>query len=372
MKMRRTTTRIEIREEMDMAQLATSDLFLVGSVPVASDKPEDVMRLCGRTLGDRLFALPDGEVGERRMWIGGLGATTFSKHPDLEKAPEAGPFGAYRFKPGVTSISFKGYLPYADAAISSYYRFRDLRDAGELPAGLHFQVALPTPHAAIGGYFVQDWEMLHAAYHDAIVDDISRMLEEIPAEDLVIQWDYCTELCDTVGVDTDNREIDALWPWNPKGTTEQKFATHTAKEYIGPLTEGIPAEVLYGYHLCLGTWPKCPLTPVRDLTLVVRIANAIVANTPRRVDFVHLPMTKEADRQFCAPLTDLNIGEARVFLGLEWKDGRDAMLRRAKAAREFLPSFGISHYCGYGRDTVEQMPELLADLRAGADALSSR
>ena len=24
-------------------------------------------------------------------------------------------------------------------------------------------------------------------------------LEEIPAEDLVIQWDYCTELCDTVG-----------------------------------------------------------------------------------------------------------------------------------------------------------------------------
>ena len=249
-----------------MAQLASSDLFLVGSVPVASDKPEDVMRLCGRTLGDRLFALPDGEVGERRMWIGGLGATTFSKHPDLEKAPEAGPFGAYRFKPGVTSISFKGYLPYADAAISSYYRFRDLRDAGELPAGLHFQVALPTPHAAIGGYFVQDWEMLHAAYHDAIVDDISRMLEEIPAEDLVIQWDYCTELCDTVGVDTDNREIDALWPWNPKGTTEQKFATHTAKEYIAPLTEGIPAEVLYGYHLCLGTWPKCPLTPVRDLT----------------------------------------------------------------------------------------------------------
>ena len=34
-----------------MAQLASSNLFLVGSVPVASDQPEDVMRLCGRTLG---------------------------------------------------------------------------------------------------------------------------------------------------------------------------------------------------------------------------------------------------------------------------------------------------------------------------------
>ena len=105
------------------------------------------------------------------------------------------------------------------------------------------------------------------------------------------------------------------------------------------------------------------------MTLVVRMANAIVANTPRPVDFVHLPMTKEADRQFCAPLAGLDIGEARVFLGLEWKDGPDAMLRRAKAAREFLPSFGMSHFCGYGRDSVEQMPGLLEDLRAGADTL---
>jgi hypothetical protein len=132
------------------------------------------------------------------MWIGGLGATTFSKHPDLEHAKDLpGPFGAYRFKPGVTSVSFKGYLPYADAAISSYRRFRELRDAGELPTNIRFQVALPTPHAAIGGYFVRDWPMLQAAYHEAIVADIARMLEEIPAGDFAIQWDYCTEVCDT-------------------------------------------------------------------------------------------------------------------------------------------------------------------------------
>jgi len=54
-----------------------------------------------------------------------------------------------------------------------------------------------------------------------------------------------------------------------------------------------------------------------------------------------------------------------VFLGAEWKDGREALLRRVKAAREFLPSFGISHYCGYGRDTVERMPQLLDVIRAG-------
>ncbi len=330
------------------------------------------MRLCARILGDRLFALPDGEVGERRMWIGGLGATTFSKHPDLELDRSApGPFGAFRFKPGVTSVSFRGYLPYADAAISSYRPFRELRDAGVLPRDLRFQVALPTPHAAIGGYFTDKWPMLQAAYHDAVVHDITRMLKEIPAKDLAIQWDYCTEVCDTVGTATGNPEIDMLWPWNPKGTAEQKFAKHTAKEYIAPLVQGIPADVLYGYHMCLGTWPKCPLTPVRDLGLVVRMTNAIVANTPRKVDFVHLPITKDADRLFCAPLADLKVGNARVFLGLENKDGREAMLRRAEIARQFLPSFGISHYCGYGRDAIDQMPELLEDLRAGAAALSA-
>ena len=101
------------------------------------------------------------------------------------------------------------------------------------------------------------------------------------------------------------------------------------------------------------------------------MANAIVTNIPRRVDFVHLPMTKDADRTFCEPLADLDIGDARVFLGIEWKDGPHAMLRRPKTAREFSPSFGISHYCSYGRDSVEQMAELLEDLRAGADALGS-
>ena len=61
------------------------------------------------------------------------------------------------------------------------------------------------------------------------------------------------------------------------------------------------------------------------------------------------------------------------FVRVIWQESRfNALaLRRAKAAREFLPSFGVSHYCGYGRDTVEQMPELLDDLQAGADALSS-
>ena len=47
------------------------------------------------------------------------------------------------------------------------------------------------------------------------------------------------------------------------------------------------------------------------------------------------------------------------------------MIRRAEFAREYLPSFGISHYCGYGRDSEEAMPELLSVLRSGAEQLAS-
>ena len=51
--------------------------------------------------------------------------------------------------------------------------------------------------------------------------------------------------------------------------------------------------------------------------------------------------------------------------------GAEAILRRGRAAREFLPDFGISHYCGYGRDDCERIRELLQDLRDGADLLAA-
>jgi hypothetical protein len=358
-----------------MTQLGDSDIFLVGSVPVASDTSEEALRLCAKAVGDRVFALPDGEVGDRRMWIGGLGKTTFSKHPDLEPAPDiAGPFGAYRLKTGVTTISLTGYLPYADAALSSYGHFSNLRKSGAIAADVRFQVSLPTPHAAIGGYFgdtKREWPMLSRAYEKAIVADIARIVAGIPPSDLAIQWDYCTEICDIVGTDSGQRSLDKLWPWNPQGSAEEKFSQFTDASYVAPLAAQIPEQALLGYHICLGTWPQVPFASARDLSFVVRAANAIVRNTPRRIDFLHLPVVPTAGREFFAPLTKLEIRGARVFLGVEAKDGQDALLRRARAAREFLPSFGISHYCGYGRDAVDAMPALLGDLRAGADRLKA-
>jgi hypothetical protein len=94
-----------------------------------------------------------------------------------------------------------------------------------------------------------------------------------------------------------------------------------------------------------------------------------VANTPRRIDFVHVPVMPGADDHYFQALADLHIGDTSVFLGVELGDGVDAMCARAEIARQYRPDFGYAHYCGYGRDRPEDVPRLLDDLAAGAERL---
>lgn len=356
-------------------------VYMVGSMAVPTDTIEEAMQIAAEGLGEDLFALPDGEVGTRSVWVAGLGALTYYEHPQIDAQAEGlasvpgpfGPLGSCRIRPGADPVSLDGDLPYAPAALSSYENFRALKDQHAIPGDLRFQVALPTPHAAISPFFGEprDWPEMKRAYQQAITADIRRILEVVPADELSIQWDYCIELCDIVSAASGGRELAGrVMPWNPALSAEETFAGHTAPEYIAPMSDGLPAEVTFGYHFCLGTFPSFPTTPVADLDWVVRIANTVVRNTPRRVDFVHLPSMPDARREFFAPLANLDIGDVRVFLGIEQRDGVEGILARGHAAQEFLPEFGISHYCGYGRDDSSQIRQLLADLREGARRLA--
>ncbi len=361
-----------------MTDLRDAKCFLVGSMSVPTDTVEEAMGLAAEHLGDELSSVPDGEVGLRNYWVAGLGKLTFSRHPDIEEvdggfSSPLGPMGAHRIKDGTTVVGLEGYLPYADSAISSYEIFRGFKERGELAEDVRFHVAVPTPLAAVAPFFgdTEQWPAAKGAWQRAITGDIRRMVEAIPPDELAIQWDYCTEVCETIGAASGNRELNEFMPWYPQVSADQAFEQHTSAEYLEPLAEGIPDEVRFGYHVCLGTHPQAPTVATEDLGWVVRIANALVANTPRRVDFMHLPAIADADRDFFAPLADLEIGDARPFLGIGQRDGAEAIARRGQAAREFLPDFGISHYCGYGRDDSERIRELLSDLRQGAELLAA-
>src|SRR5262249_29141544 len=111
-------------------------VHLVGSIGL--DSVEEVFRTVGRSCGNRLSRVPDGEPGPRRLWVS-------FQYPFLRSSPylRPDPSGAVRktnkfpllcLAEGVDpdEVSF-GELGYAREARASYLDFCAARDRGELP-----------------------------------------------------------------------------------------------------------------------------------------------------------------------------------------------------------------------------------------------
>ncbi len=346
------------------------NVLLVGSMPFHD--PDEVFRACAAEIGAQVDGLPDGEVGPRTTWVGMLPELVLSGHPDLDEtlAPpgrrleqpdrnaNAGPvqdipgIWNFRVKPGV-AVRFDD-LRYGRFATESYAVFRRLRDEGVIPEGVRFQVSLPAPHSAIDGWFEDpaQWPELHAAYADGMRREIDRMLETIPAGDLVIQWDAAWEFVDMA---MGEKNFFAFWPTL---TTEQKFQRHAAQ--LDGLGDGIPDETLLGIHWCYGTWGGWPMTAMPDLGLCVRMSNEAKRRVGRRLDYVHMPVVRHPDDAFFAPLDDLEVGGTKIYLGLvHHTDSIEDFRRRRDLARRHLTAFGIGSVCGYGRVEPELLPEIL-------------
>ncbi|MDQ3661964.1 MAG: hypothetical protein M3454_13085 [Actinomycetota bacterium] len=358
-------------------------MLLVGSMPF--DTVEEVFRECGSILGDSLASLPDGEVGDRRNWTEYLALRTFALHEALEEVqrPKGGRIpvfldrsiasgGAldlegltwhFRLKPGVSELSFDD-LHYAAEAIDSYRIFRRLRSHGVIPAHVRFQVGFPASSSAIEEYFSEpgDWTTVKRAYESAVRCEIDRLLEVIPPNDLAIQYDFSNEV-----VDLAMGDVPAKY-WLPRQSWEEKFTRHT--ESLAQLWRGIPDETMLGYHWCYGTWGGWPRIAMPDLGLCVALSNEAVARSERRVDYVHMPVIRRAGAEFFAPLKDLDIGGAKVFLGLIHHDDEPETFRTQLAfAAAYLDDFGIAGPCGYGRVPSEELPKVMSTHAYSRDEL---
>jgi hypothetical protein len=343
------------------------NVMFTGGVP--GDCVEDVFRTLASAVGSRALAYPDGEINERRYWIGALKNTVWSRCEGLEMLPSEMPqaqeqemFPSVRFKERVSEVHLEGLLPYARDAIESYEIFQRLRADGVVDPNVRFQIAIPAALDAIALYFsdIEHWPALIRAWTSAMQDELRRVVEAIPAEDLVLQIDYCLEVALITGALAEHVH------WVTPEMTDEAFARYTSPEYLAPHLKGLPEDVMAGYHICLGTFPKWPRAPIDDIGLPVDLANAMSANSDRQVDFFHLPVMPDADERFFAPLERLGVGDASVYLGVECNDGLEAMQSRMSSARKFLDRFGVAHYCGYAFN-LEILPQLLSDLREGAD-----
>ena len=339
-----------------------SELLLVGSLP--ADTTEDALRAGSEMFSHLVFALPDGETGERRAWVGYERERLCRPHPGLElvqetESPGGVPHHAYetpvfRIRPGVNEIHWNSW-PRIDDAIASYGVFTKLRKAGVIPSHLRFQIGLPFPSSALNALkwnFAQDYLVADRAFEDLVVRELRRLTEAIPPADLAIQWDVCYEVLN----------IEGVIAWMGQGAWER---------FTGPvsrLTREIPEDALVGYHLCYGTFPDWPMYEARDMALLVRMANFAIANSGRTVDWIHMAgprYLRSEDERFFSPLADLKAHEARVYLGIVLPlDGASGLERRRATASKYLKDFGVALYCGFGRQPGKNGIETMREHRA--------
>jgi hypothetical protein len=331
------------------------------------------MRTVAPILGDLVIGLPDGEPGLRRMWVGAIAVRIWSKHPALQlvRAPRGAPglaagvpadyddFWIYRSRPGTRNLEIDT-LGYPQDAFASYDVFRRLRGEGVIPPGTRFQFGFPFPEDACREFTdnAADMELMVAGYLVALKRDIDSVCSRIPHDDLLLQWEVNWE---TLAI-----EHGDYLPGRPpldyrvNGDPMDRF-----RHYVSVLSSRVPETVKLGMHFCYGDLHHRHFSNPPDLTTGVRMANVAGKSAGRRIDYVHMPVPPDRiDDAFFAPLSQLQIGDATLYIGLiHYSDGvAGSLARLAVCRRHYDGPLGIATECGMGRRPADQSLTVLLDI----------
>ena len=240
-------------------------------------------------------------------------------------------------------------LGYADAAKSSYREFRLLRDAGVVSPGVRFQVSVPTPFAVVVAWASGDSQRrLWQPFKDALFEEVRTIQREIPADDLAIQWDVAVEVGVLEGV---------FHPIDELGSFDRVVAE------LAEALEVVERPAQRGLHLCYGDYKHRHFKAPSDLSLLVRLANAVAART--QFDFVHMPVDRENGRTaaYFAPLRDLQVGEAQLALGvIDYENDGERIDELVAAADSAGRPYAVATECGMARLGERGESVSLADL----------
>ena len=341
--------------------LSASGAHLVGSVPLAS--AETVFRTIAAEIGDRVRRIPDGETGPRSDWIvWQLPVFTTPRH--LEVVPPGPdswrPLPRVRLADGARpeSVAF-GALGYADAALSSYRVFARLKRDGVVPVACRFQVCLPTPLAPISAFVVPEHQrVLEPVYEERLLHELRLILEEIPHDQLAVQWDTNFEFGMLEG-------IFPVWFDDVKGGILERLLR---------LSRHVPPDVQLGYHFCYGDVQHRHFKEPADASKLVDVANALGASLGRPLNWVHLPVPRDRfDEAYYAPMRELRLrSETELYLGLvHHTDGVEGTRRRMDTARHFVSGFGVATECGWGRRPPDTIAALLRIHAAVSDPIAA-
>lgn len=333
------------------SQNKPSEVILIGSGPLPS--ASDFFKTIGHALPKRLHRIPDGETGMRGNFIAW-------QHPNIPITiiqPRWG--GQPSAESSAKQYTLEDIKPtgYDDQAIASYGIFKELRDAGTIPHSVRFQVSLPTPLSVIRGFVEDDGvcAQVDPLYQERLLQALQHIQEKIPACDLTIQFDLPTEI--------------ALLE-HERGNTEDKYW----KPYFSPVKSGIierlvalaaavKPDVEMGYHLCYGDMGHVHFVQPPDTELMVDMANTIVQKIgpSHRIAYVHMPVPKDRqDAAYFKPLTNLELHDTKLFLGVVHANDESGTKKRLEAAQAAFPNIaGVGTQCGMGRTPPEELNSIL-------------
>lgn len=341
--------------------LTEKPVLLVGAVE--KETAEDVFRLVGPEIGELVIGMPDGEGGPRRLWVIGIWHYIFEQHPQLEITrrpqgieglPDWVPGGyhdlmKFKVKDGLDTITIDN-LRYGDYAKESYATFRKLKLQGVIPSETKFQVSFPFPEDVVRlvTTTARDFDIISAAYQDRVVEEVNEVIDTIPADELVLQWDINWEV---IAVATNDGNAEPLSLQLPGDPLERYLG------YINRMCKDIPSNITLGFHLCYGNYQHQHYLQPKDLSVCARMANAGIAAADRRIDFVHMPVPRDRhDDTYFAPLADLDTMGATLYIGLmHYTDGVDGTLARLETFnKHYSGPYGIATECGLGQRPPNQ------------------
>ena len=339
---------------------------LVGSVPLPDT--ESVFRAVASQLGGHLKRIPDGETGQRGRWIFWQREMLLS-HPAMEEDLEIETFKVVqwdgqvirdlpfiRFKPGVEPSGVKFEAAYAGPAIESFQTYQRLGEEGVIGPDTLFQVCLPTPMATAYMYISpRAREAYLPVYEDALAAALGEILDAIPHDRLSIQWDVCQEVL----------VFEDYFLARPEDYKQQIFSE------LARMGQRVPETVDMGYHLCYGSPRDEHLIMPKDMGVLVEISNGLIAGLNRRLDFLHLPVPKDrTDAGYFQQLRGLKtLANTEIYLGLIHFDDQAGDAQRIATAKQFIPSFGVSTECGWGRTEPTRVESLLRSHRIAVQSL---
>ena len=332
-------------------------VHFVGSLPLPDS--ETVFRALSKAVGPYLIRLPDGETGIRKSWIRFL-QDVLAGNSAIEFAKDIPPFKfvqwdgklvreipRLRVKPGAAIDPTTFETGYADMAIESWQVFERLQKAGEIPAGVKFQISIPTPVAPTYNNMVpSDRQKLLPPLTQHLLGEVTKIAKALPNDRIAIQWDVCQEVLAWEGY-YDPGPVD--------------FRTET----IGVLTrigDGVPAGIELGYHLCYGSPADEHMVLPKDMGIMVEMTNAIVAGVQRPIQFVHMPVVKaRTDDAYFVPLKNLKLRpETELYLGLIHHNDASGDAARLATARRYARVDGVGTECGMARGDPARLVALLA------------